>query len=219
MKNDEDLIKYLLKFISKERQNLFLNKIEERTKHLTIVLDNIYQSRNISACIRSAECFGIQDIHILEDINNFSDDREVSLGASKWTNIYHYKNNIELIKSLKKNKYKILATKPCNANYDISEINLTNKTAIIFGSEINGCSNEILKYADETVHIPMHGFTESLNVSVAVAISLHYLTNKMRNSNINWKLTKKLKNKILLNWLRKSIKSSKEIEKLFIKNN
>ena len=85
-----NLVNYLKDFISNDRRQLFENKIQERTKHLTIVLENIFQGRNISASIRSADCFGIQDVHVIENDNIFNDDPEVSMGAEKWTTIKIY---------------------------------------------------------------------------------------------------------------------------------
>ena len=89
-KTKNDLVRYLKKFITEERKKLFEEKIKERTKYITIVLENIFQSRNISASIRSSDCFGIQDIHIIENDNFFEDDSEVSMGGSKWIDIKHY---------------------------------------------------------------------------------------------------------------------------------
>ena len=85
-----DLICHLKEFVVDERRVLFEKKIEDRTKYLTIVLENIFQGRNISASIRSADCFGIQDVHVIENDNIFNDDPEVSLGAEKWLSVKKY---------------------------------------------------------------------------------------------------------------------------------
>ena len=115
MSNTEnDLVQYLKEFITKERKELFDEKIEERTRHLTVVLENIFQSRNISASIRSSDCFGIQDIHVIENDNLFEDDSEVSMGASKWIDIKRYNkkshNTVDAINHLKEKGYKIIKT-------------------------------------------------------------------------------------------------------------
>ena len=104
------LVKYLSEFVVDERRKLFENKILNRTKHITIVLENIFQGRNISASIRSADCFGIQDVHIIENDNIFNDDSEVSMGAEKWITTKRYNKNkhntIEAIKNLKEKDIK-----------------------------------------------------------------------------------------------------------------
>ena len=224
MNNIQDnLITYLKKFVVKNRSNLFDIKIQERTKHLTVVLENIFQGRNISASIRSADCFGIQDVYIIENDNIFNDDAEVSMGAEKWitTKRYNQKehNTINAIKDLKSKGYQIIATTPHEDNYDLYDLDITeNKLALFFGSELNGCSKETLDLADKKIKIPMYGFTESYNISVSVSLCLQHLTYKMRQSNINWKLSKNQQDKVMLQWLRNTIKSSEELEKEFYKS-
>ena len=221
-KKKGDLVKYLREFITDDRSKLFEEKINDRTRHLTIVLEDIFQSRNISASIRSADCFGIQDVHVIENKNLFQDDPEVSMGASKWINIKHYNNKdsntVDTINQLKNENYKIIATSPHKTDVSLFELDvIENKVAIIFGSEVNGCSKEALQLADYKMNIPMYGFTESFNVSVSVSLCLQHLSYKIRNSKLNWQLSNKEKNEVMLKWLRESIKSSAEIEKQFLK--
>ena len=221
-KIENDLVQYLKGFITEERKELFDKKIEERTRYLTVVLENIFQSRNISASIRSSDCFGIQDIHIIENNNLFEDDPEVSMGASKWIDIKHYKkkshNTVDAINQLKKKGYKIIATSPHNTDISLFDLDVDHKMAIIFGSEVNGCSHEALALADYKIKIPMYGFTESFNLSVSVSLCLQHLCYKIRDSQLNWKLNNQEKNEVMLKWLRKTIKASADIEKQFLKN-
>jgi len=222
-KIENDLVQYLKEFIAKERKELFEAKIEERTKHITVVLENIFQSRNISASIRSSDCFGIQDVHVIENDNLFEDDSEVSMGASKWINIKHYSkkshNTVDAITQLKKKGYNIIAASPHNADISLFDLDvIESKIAIIFGSEVNGCSNEALELADCKMRIPMHGFTESFNISVSVSLCLQHLCYKIRKSKLNWKLNNQEKNEVMLKWLRNSIKASADIEKQFLEN-
>tara|TARA_B100000767_G_scaffold84279_1_gene81070 strand:+ start:478 stop:1158 length:681 start_codon:yes stop_codon:yes gene_type:complete len=215
-----NLVEYLKGFVVNERKELFENRILQRTKHLTIVLENIFQGRNISASIRSADCFGIQDVHIIENDNIFNDDSEVSMGAEKWITTFRYnnkKNNtVNALKDLKSKGYQIIVTTPHNTNCNLDDLDVTNKIALVFGSEVKGCSEEALKYADKRMRIPSYGFTESFNVSVSVSLCLQHLTHKMRKTKVNWNLTLEQQNKILLKWLRSSIKASKEIEDKFL---
>ena len=102
------LLQYLSKHITPERLNLFKRIIENRTKHITVVLEDIYQSQNASAVLRSCDCFGIQDVHIIENRNEFKLDTEVSLGSSKWLTLTKYNqkenNSLAAIKNLKKER-------------------------------------------------------------------------------------------------------------------
>ena len=149
----KELITYLSSFISEEKNQLFQRKIKERSRHLTIVLEDVFQSRNISAAMRSADCFGLQDVHIIENRNKFISDKTVSLGSGKWLNIIQYnkeKNNTKLcIENLKKQGYQIIATTPNNSDINLNEVDIENyKIAILFGTELTGLSNEALSLAD-----------------------------------------------------------------------
>jgi tRNA (guanosine-2'-O-)-methyltransferase len=215
-----DLVEHLKGFVLNERRKLFESKIQERTQHLTIVLENIFQGRNISASIRSADCFGIQDVHIIENDNLFNDDSEVSMGAEKWITTKRYNqnkhNSIEAIENLKSNGYQIIATTPHNADCDLYDLDITKKTALFFGAEVKGCSKETLSLADKRMKIPIYGFTESYNISVSVSLCLQHLTYKMRQSNMDWKLSLDQQEKVMLQWLRNSIKSAAEIEEKYL---
>ena len=215
-----DLVEYIKGFVFDERRKLFEAKIQERTQHLTILLENIFQGRNISASIRSADCFGIQDVHIIENDNIFNDDSEVSMGAEKWITTKRYNqnkhNSIEAIENLKSNGYQIIATTPHNADCDLYDLDITKKTALFFGAEVKGCSKETLTLADKRMKIPIYGFTESYNISVSVSLCLQHLTYKMRQSNMDWKLSLDQQEKVMLQWLRNSIKSAAEIEEKYL---
>ncbi len=222
MNTNESLINHLKKFIVDERKELFEKKIKERTQHLTIVLENIYQGRNISASIRSADCFGIQDVHIIENNNFFNQDTSVSIGSEKWISLFRYnkkkENTKKTINKLKKDGYKIVVTTPHAKKKTLFDVDISQKIALLFGSEGDGCSETALNLADEQIKIPLYGFSESFNISVSVALCLQHLTYKLRNSNLNWKLSTNEKEKIMIKWLKRSVKSSEKIEREFIKN-
>ena len=219
----KELILYLSSFVTEERIELFQTKIKERSRHLTVVLEDVFQSRNISAAMRSADCFGLQDVHIIENKNKFISDKTVSLGAGEWLNIIQHnktKKNTKLcIENLKKQGYQIIATTPHNSDITLNEVDIeNNKIAILLGTELTGLSNEALSLADKKMKIEMHGFTESLNISVSAAICCQNLSNKMRKSDVNWKIKENEADEIMLNWLRNTIKSSEEIEQRFFEN-
>lgn len=207
------LIKYLEQFITTKRVELFHQLLNQRTRYVTVVLEDIYQSQNASAVLRTADCFGIQDIHIIENKNKFQINHNVALGASKWLNLVKYNkqenNTLEAISHLKKQGYRIVATTPHTKDISLENFDLTQgKTALFFGTELNGLTNEMIDNADEYLKIPMVGFTESFNISVSAAIILHHLTTSLRKSEINWQLSDNEKEKILLEWLKKAIKKS-----------
>jgi tRNA (guanosine-2'-O-)-methyltransferase len=213
----EALIDHFLKCITDERKALFEELIQKRTKYLTVVLENIYQPLNASAVLRSCDCFGIQDVHVIENYNEFKPDREVAMGASNWLTVNRYdkneNNTLDCIQSLKNKGYRIVATSPHNSQTDLINFDLSKgKTALFFGTEV------VLENADEHLHIPMYGFTESFNLSVSAAICLYEMRMKMEKENIKWHMTEDEKNQVLLDWLRYSIDRSEIVEEDFLKN-
>ena len=219
----EALIDHFLKCITDERKALFEELIQKRTKYLTVVLENIYQPLNASAVLRSCDCFGIQDVHVIENYNEFKPDREVAMGASNWLTVNRFvkneNNTLDCIESLKDKGYRIVATTPHNSQTDLINFDLSKgKIALFFGTEVEGLSDVVLENADEHLHIPMYGFTESFNLSVSAAICLYEMRMKMEKENIKWHMTEDEKNQVLLDWLRYSIDRSEIVEEDFLKN-
>ena len=184
-------------------------------------MEDIFQSQNASAVLRTCDCFGIQNIHIIENRNSFKISKEVALGASKWLTIQKYNrtdnNSLEAIRTLKKKGYRIVATTPHKDDQSLLDFDLTKgKTALVFGSELPGISEIIMNEADEFLKIPMHGFTESFNISVSAAIVLHQLTTRLREqSDLSWGLQENEKNEIKLQWIKNTIKRSNLLEERF----
>lgn len=221
---NQQLIDFLSGHLTPRRLALFNKVLQERTRYLTVVLEDIYQPQNASAVLRSCDCFGIQDVHIIENRNEFTVDREVAMGASKWLNLKKYNqhehNSLEAIRALKAQNYRIVATCPHSTDQQLHNFDLSKgKAALVFGSELPGISDVIRNEADEFVKIPMYGFTESFNISVSAAIVLHHLTLKLRdNSNINWGLSEAEKQEIKLEWTRRSLKRADLLEQHFLQN-
>ncbi len=218
----KNLLDYLSGFITPARLSLFEKILNERTNYITVVLEDIFQPQNASAVLRSCDCFGIQDIHVIENRNTFTVNKEVALGSSKWLNIYNYNsegdNSLDAIKKLKGKGYRIVATTPHTDDVLLQDFDVSKgKAALVFGSELPGISEIIMDEADEFLKIPMYGFTESFNISVSAALALYEISNQLRKlDGKTWKLTEAEKNNIKLNWIRATIKRSHLLEKKFI---
>jgi tRNA (guanosine-2'-O-)-methyltransferase len=212
-------IEYLKQFVSEERYNRIQSIVKQRTRHFTIVVENLFQSHNMSAILRTAECLGIQDVHIIERDFEYEISKQVSLGSQKWLSIYRYnnlKNNIvSCLQSLKDKGYKVVATMPHKNNHLLDNIAINEKTAFLFGTELNGLTQEAIDLADEFVKIPMYGFTESYNVSVSVALTMMNVNERLRNSPINWLISPEEVLDLELDWLKKSIKDADRILQKF----
>ncbi len=219
----DDLINYLQEFVSPHRLKVINETLEQRTRHISVVLENIYQSHNASAVLRSCECFGVQDVHVLEKGNKFSPNSDVALGSSKWLDIHKYKIEEQGVgSSLQKIKgqgYRLVATSLRAEAKPIQELNLDQKTALCFGTEEEGLSEEVYEYVDECVKIPMYGFTQSFNVSVSVALSLYELINRLHASEVKWQLSDEEKQDLRLKWMVKSIKSGEQLVERWMAEN
>ena len=211
----------LCEFITPERKALLEKNIVNRTNWFVPVIENIHKEQNASAVLRTCDCLGLQDVMVVENNNTFSVTDDISLGANKWLNIKKYNsftnNTKQCFDDLRKQGYKIIATMPYKNDIDLQDVDINQKTAIVFGSEVDGISKEAIENADCFMKIPMYGFTESFNISVAAAITLHYLTDKLRNSSINWHLSKEEQLNMLINWTLSSIKHNERIEKEILK--
>ena len=207
-KTIKEQIQYLSSFVLEQRW-LQLNRVlDMRTRYLTVCLENIYQSQNASAVLRTCDAFGIQDVHVIEQSNEFAINPDVSLGTDKWLSIYKH-NTLGMIDGLRSNGYRIVATTPRDNSVSIDNFDLSKgKTALFFGTELTGLSDEMMSKADEFLYIPMYGFVESFNISVSASIILHHFVTKLKGSSIQWQLSDEDKNTILFKWIKSSIRSS-----------
>ena len=194
--------------------------LAERTRHITVVLEDIYQSQNASAVVRTCECMGLQDIHIVENVSQYAVNPKVLKGSNKWIDLIRHKekkiNNTEAcFNTLREQGYRILVADHSPDGESINEVAVDQKLAIVMGNELNGSSAYALDHADGKVSIPMFGFTESMNISVSAAICIHALVTKLRNSQVEWTLSQDEKNEIRLTWYKKIVRKSELIEQEF----
>jgi tRNA (guanosine-2'-O-)-methyltransferase len=204
---DAQLLNYLEDFISEERKQRFLEVLEARTNFLTVAIEDVYQMHNTSAVLRSCEIFGIQDAHVIEARNKKQLDKNIAMGAEQWVDVHSYSSTRACMNTLKNKGYKIIATTPHYDSGLLDDFALEEKTALFFGTEKDGLSDEVMQGADGFLKIPMVGFTESLNISVSAAIILQQLSTQLRKSDLKWQLTEEEKLKKRLDWTKKSIRS------------
>ncbi len=211
---------YLESFITENKRTLFDTIIMQRTKYITLALEDIYQSQNASAVLRTCDCFGIQDVHIIENRYSYSVNPDVALGSTKWLNLNKYNkgenNTLDCYQTLRDQGYRIVATTPHINDTLLDELSLDTKIALVFGTELEGLSDVAIEHADAYVKIPMYGFTESFNISVSAAISLHYLTEKLRKSELNWQLKEEELIDTRLMWAKSAVKHPEAHEKNFM---
>ena len=213
---------YLKLFVTENRQQRLSEIIANRTRHVTVVLEDLFQAQNISAVLRTCDCYGVQDVYVIQHRNEFEANKEISMGADKWLTIHefpHSEHNVkECIDRLHEQGYWVAATLPDEQKRTIFDLPVEQKTAFLFGTELTGLSEEAVKYADGNVLIPMYGFTESFNISNSAAIILSHFTEKMRHSSVKWQLSNEEKEELFFNWLQKSVKDPDGLIDYFMKH-
>jgi len=203
---DHKLLEYLQTFLTERRVGLFDKVLKERTRHFKVAVEDVYQLHNTSAVIRSCESFGIQELHVIEEINLKRIDREIAMGAQKWVDVERHQSAADCIQKLKNDGYRIVATSPHKDAHRLEDFDVTQKSAIFFGRETEGLSDFVLEAADDFIYIPTVGFTESLNISVSAAITLQHITSKLKASGIAWQLSEEELFEKKLDWTKKMIK-------------
>lgn len=221
----KELLHYFAQFVTKNRQEKIKKMLPLRTRRVAIALEDLYQSSNTSAILRTCDALGVQDVHCIEGKNPFDVNVGISLGAAKWLTVDRYRtednqtNNPtrECINSLKKDGYKIIATSP-HATKSLSELSVEDKTAFFFGVEDEGLTEEAIDLADDVIKIPMYGFVESFNVSVSVALCLYDFTTRLRNSNVKWQLSEEEMLDLEIDWMRSSVENAGALERRFFED-
>ena len=219
---DHELLAYLQSLLTQNRKKRFEEVLNQRTMHFTVVLEDIYQKHNTSAVVRSCDVFGIQELYIIENKYNSYVSNQVAKGAQKWIDFIEFNqesdNSQKCIDHLKAKGYQIVATTPHNDSCFLEDFDISKRSAFVFGVEKEGVSDNIIKQADGFLKIPMVGFTESLNVSVAAAIILNALTGKLRASKIPWQLSEEKKESLRFEWCKKTIQNVDKIIERFYKD-
>lgn len=197
--------------ISENKRHLFDRLAPLRTRHIAVVLEDIYQSHNASAVLRSCDCFGVQDVHVIEANNPFNPAGDVAVGSSKWVDYYPYRDTPSAYQRLRQMGYKIVATTPHTNDTLITDLDISQPIALVFGTELTGLTPQAIDFADSYVKIPMYGFTESFNISVCAALSLFSITERLRRSDIPWQLTDEQVLDLKLHWCTQAIRDGEKV--------
>lgn len=212
---DQELYEGLCRFITPERRAAFERVAPLRTRHVTVLLEDIYQQHNASAVLRSCDLLGVQDVHVIETVNRFDPNPDVALGSAKWLDIHRERGadaTVNTVRKLRARGYRIVVTSPHSDGRTPHDIDIERPMAICFGTELTGASGALLQEADEHLRIPMYGFTESYNISVSAAIILFTITERMRHASDQWRpgVEDQLRSK--LEWARRSVRDAALIE-------
>ncbi len=209
---DKEILEMLEEFVTPNKVEVIDHVLAERTRHLTVVLEDIYHSQNASAVMRTCDCFGIQDLYITQNLHDYTVNPNVVRGASKWITQHLYdreeSSSEKCFEDLRKKKYRIIGTTPSPKAASILELDINQPIAIVFGTEKEGLSEYAKNEVDELVRIPMYGFTESFNISVSAALILQELVSRLKKSTIKWHLSDQEKQDLKLEWYKRIVKRS-----------
>ena len=175
----EDAWKLLSGRLTPQRSQKMQEVAAQRTKHLRLIIQDVHNPHNISACIRSAEAFGIQHVHVVALKNSFKTST-VARGAGNWLSIHKHDSIEDCAESLHKLGYSIAAGMPTQSSSPLHEMDLSKPVAVLFGNEHEGVSPEWKKHIGLYFTIPMVGVVESLNISVSAAITMQHLSHRAR---------------------------------------
>lgn len=207
--------------ITPNKVEMFDRIAADRTRHITIALENIFQEHNASAVLRSCDCFGIQELHVVEKDFQYAVQRDIALGSGRWVDMYNFNlgdNPTEsALLNLRNKGYKIVATTPHTDAFTPENIPIDAPLAFFFGTERRGLSEQVLNEADYQLRIPMYGFTESFNISVSVALVLQHIRQRLTASEIAWKLNEDEQVDLKIKWCRKILNGGKALEVEFRK--
>lgn len=168
-----DVLAHIFPLLTPERQSRMLDVVKGRTGTVVPVLENLYDRGNISAVMRSAEAFGLYQMHLIELGEKFKESQRTTAGADKWVETRKWKSTKACVDHLHAQGYRIVATHLSPDAKPIESIDFTQPTALVLGNEKEGITKEMAELADERVILPMFGFVQSFNISVAGALSFY----------------------------------------------
>ncbi len=216
-------VEYLRGFVLPERYESLTRRLGLRTRYMVMCLEDIYYPHNASAVIRSAEAFGIQELHAVEHTVRFAPNKHIVRGTDQWLDIRKWNDTLSLVGHLRGRGYRIAVTAPPRVesasggprtNFTPSDFDIAaGPFALFMGTEKTGISAELAAEADAVISIPMVGFAESLNISVSAAIAAQRLTERIREpeSGVAWQLEPDDRERLLYRWLCHSVRDYRRI--------
>ncbi len=208
MKSKQDLEQFILSRRKKRLQEV----LDKRTASLTLVLDSFHKEHNIDAVLRTCEAFGIQHVHVIPQSEKVKPSQDITQGADRWLTIHYYETVEECISRLKGEGFKILAGSLGEGTVPLHDFDYTGKIALVFGNEVDGASEAVVEMADGLFVIPLVGFSQSLNVSVAAGITIHHVRRwKEALEGTGGDLPEEEKQNLMEGWIKKSVKKADKI--------
>lgn len=174
------IVRVLAPYVSETRKRRIEQVLATRTDDVTIVLEDIYGTHNAAAVLRTADAFGLSTVHLVTRSVRSRVSRKVSQGAHKWLRIVHHQDALQAYADLRSRGTAVFAADIQPGAVDLAEVSVERPMALVFGNEHEGLSEAARDAADERFRVPMYGFVESLNISVACAVSVYDVLERRR---------------------------------------
>ena len=217
--NDQKTFEYLQQFLTAERLRKINQYAPESSDFVLPIIEDVFQFRNAAAIVRSVEACGFHKIVAVESENEFNPNLRVTKGAETWVEVERLPHSLDSIQEIKNRGYRIIAVSPEHNATLLPDFKMTEPVALVFGTEAEGVTEAILDFSDETLAIPMYGFTRSFNVSVAAAICVYELKQKLMRSKLNYKLSEEQLWQMKVRWAVNSLQSGEQILAKYLKDN
>lgn len=209
---DKEAIAVLRQCLLPQRWERLATAAYARTRRVTVAFDSLAHSHNVNAVLRTCECLGVQDVHMVTGGVPLQTYRGISRGALEWLSVHEYATLSDQLKALREAGYRLVGTAPQQGSKSVSVADFDSAAsaplALLFGQEKHGMSAEALAAVEVCVYVPMVGLTESLNVSVAAGMLLGSILEKMAREGVCHRLNPNEADALLLSWLKKSVKSA-----------
>jgi len=197
---------FLARFLTERRLARIEQVLEWRTRNLVLLLEDIYDPHNGAACMRSAEAFGLQEVHVVERESRFDASPAVTIGADKWLDLFRYATPAAGVSALKARGFVLAGAALVPETVPLPQVDFTRPTAMVLGNEHQGLSPDLLAACDILFHIPMAGFSQSFNVSVATGIVLyHAVSQRVARLGSHGDLAPEDRDRLRAAWIRKSV--------------
>lgn len=219
MPSPQETFDYLKQFLTPERLEKIERAAPESSDFVLPVMEDVYQFRNAAAIIRSVEACGFHKVVAMEARNVFDPNLQVTKGADTWVEVEKMPHTLESLQEIRYRGYRLVAVSPEKNATMLPDFKINEPVALIFGTEWQGVSEDFLNFVDETLAIPMYGFTQSFNVSVAAAICCYNLKQKLLNSGLNYHLTPEKIIATKIRWAVNSIRSGEELYRKYLAEN
>jgi tRNA (guanosine-2'-O-)-methyltransferase len=206
----DDIVSILAPAVSASRQDTVERVLDGRTTNLTVVVEGMVDLGNVSAVMRTADGFGVQSVHAIDTADVYKRSRRTTRGTDKWIDRFRWVDVESCFSHLRSQRYRIVVADITKGAVSIADLDLTERSAFVFGNELEGVSHTARDMADVAVTIPMAGFADSFNISVAASITLYEAQRQRRlRFGKSGDLSESDKRRIRAVWYIKSVRESR----------